>query len=173
MTSLDTERLLYRSQFILGPYFIEKFISWKRIKIGNAIHLTVHPELNTCQINNNGKSITLLGYILDPNNPGDSDSDIVNKLSHKIFNNGANCFEQTYDFGGRWILIVDDGKETRLFTDPAGARQVMYTDKNYTKDLWCASQSGTIAEILNLGMDNEAVNFIHSFKKKGVKSKSV
>src|SRR3989304_5267483 len=163
MTSLDTEKLLYRSQFILGPCFIEKFSSWEKIKINNLIHLTVHPDLNTCQVFIKGKSITLLGYILDPNNPEDSDSDIVNKLSHKIFDDEVNYFKQTYDFGGRWILIVDDGKEIRLFTDPAGTRQVMYTDKNYTKDLWCASQSGIIAEILNLGMDNEAVNFINSF----------
>jgi len=166
MTSLNTERLLYRSQFILGPYFIEKFISWKRIEISNSVRLTVHPDLNTCQVTNKGKSITLLGYILDPNNPEGNDSDILRKLSHKIFDNTVNYFEQTYDFGGRWILIVDDGKEIRLFTDPAGLRQVMYTDKNYTKDLWCASQAGIIAEIINLKTDTDAVNFINSFKMK-------
>lgn len=166
ITSLNTEKLLHRSQFVLGPYFVEKFSSWEKIKINSRIHLTVHPELSTYRVNNNGKSITLLGYILDPNNPEDTDSDIVNKLSHKMFNNGANCFKQTYDFGGRWILIVDDGKEIRLFTDPAGLRQVMFTDKKYTKDFWCASQYGTIAEIMNFEMDKEAVEFINAFKEK-------
>lgn len=166
MTSLDTERLLYRSQFILGPYFIEKFKSWNKINISDVTHLTVHPDLHTYQVAGKKKSITLLGYILDPNNPQDGDSDIINKLFHEIFNDTANYFKQTYNFGGRWILIVDDGEEIRLFTDPAGVRQVVYTDKNYTKDFWCASQPGTIAEILNLKMDNDAVNFINSFKRK-------
>jgi hypothetical protein len=166
MTFLDTERLLYRSQFILGPHYIEKFRTWGKIRICKSIHITVHPDLNSYQVINNGKSITLLGYILDPNNPEDSDSDIVNKLSREIFDDTANYFKQTYNFGGRWILIVDDGEEIRLFTNPAGLRQVVYTDKNCTKDFWCASQLGTIAEILNLEMDNDAVSFINSFKKK-------
>ena len=161
---LDTERMLYRSQFILGTYFIDRFKSWKRIKIGNTIHLTVHPDLNTYQVTIEGKSVTLLGYILDPNNPEYNDSDIVNNLSHKIFNNEVNYFEQTYDFGGRWILIVEDAKETRLFADPAGLRQVVYTERDYAADFWCASQPGTIAEILNLEMDDDAVSFINYFK---------
>ena len=165
MTVFDSERLLYRSQFILGPYFIENFRTWKRIKIGNSIYLTVHPDLKTCQVTNKGKSITLLGYLLDPINPEYSDSDIVNYLSNEIFDDGQSDFKQTYNLGGRWILIINDGKEIRLLTDPAGLRQVCYTDINYTDDLWCASQPGIIAEILNLKMDNDAVNFIHAFKR--------
>jgi hypothetical protein len=160
------ERLQFRSQFVLGPYFIEKLASWKKIKIGTGICITVHPDLNTYQAVNKEKSVTLLGYILDPNNPNDSDSDVINKLSHKIFDGDEPYFGLTYDFGGRWILIVDDGKEPILFTDPAGLRQVVYTEKNSTKDFLCASQPGIIAEVLNLKMDNDAVSFINSFKEK-------
>lgn len=160
------ERLLYRSQFVLGPYFIENYASWKKVKIGNDIFLTVHPDLNTCQIIRKEKSITLLGFILDPNNPNDSDFDVVEKLSHKIFDNDGPYFGLTYDFGGRWILIIDNGKESILFTDPAGLRQVVYTEKNSTRDFWCASQPGMIAEVLNLKMDDDAVRFIKSFKER-------
>ena len=43
------EKLLYRRQYILGPYFIEKLASWKRINICKSICLTVHPELEVYQ----------------------------------------------------------------------------------------------------------------------------
>jgi len=162
----DFEKLQYRSQFVLGPYFIENFVSWKKMKIGNGICLTVHPDLNTYQIISKEKSVTLLGYMLDPNNPHDSDSDVIKKLSLKIFDNVGPYFGLTYDFGGRWILIIDDGKEPILFTDPAGLRQVVYTEKKSTGDFWCASQPGVIAEVLNLKMDEDAVRFINSFKQR-------
>ena len=162
----DLDRLQYRSQFILGPYFIEKLTSWKKIKIGNGICLTVHPDLNVYQAANKGKSVTLLGYILDPNNPNDRDTDVVKKLSHKIFDGAGPYFGLTYDFGGRWILIIDDGKEPILFTDPAGLRQAVYTEKKSTRDFWCASQPGIIAEVLNLKLDDDAVRFINSFKER-------
>src|SRR3990167_3761438 len=157
------EKLLYRNQFVLGPFFIEELASWKRIKINSSLHLTVHPDLNTYQAIYENKSITLLGFILDPDNPQAGDSDIINDLVQKL----SRCdkfIEHTYKFGGRWILIVNDGKETRLFHDATGLRQVFYTDTSYIKDLWCASQPGLIAEILNLQMDKDAVDFIKSYE---------
>ena len=157
------EKLLYRNQFVLGPFFIEELASWKRIKINSSLHLTVHPDLNTYQAIYENKSITLLGFILDPDNPQAGDSDIINDLVQK-FSRCDKFIEHTYKFGGRWILIVNDGEETRLFNDAAGLRQVFYTEKHHTKDLWCASQPKIIAEILNLQMDKDAVDFINSYE---------
>ena len=155
------EELLYSGQFILGPFFIEQFTSWKRISINSSIHLTVHPHLNSFQSVYQDKSLTLLGFILDPDNPQASDSEIINILIHQL----ANCddfLKETYKFGGRWILIVNDGKEIRLFNDATGLRQNFYTDTRYTKDIWCASQPGIIAETLKLEMDPKAIEFINS-----------
>ena len=36
------EKLLYHNQFILGPFFIEKLTSWKRVKINNP---EIAPEI--------------------------------------------------------------------------------------------------------------------------------
>ena len=157
------EKLLYHNQFILGPFFIEELASWKRIKINSSMHLNVHPDLNTYQAVYENKSITLLGFILDPDNPQANDSDIINGLIHNL----SNCdtfFELTYDFGGRWILIVNDAKEIRLFNDATGLRQVFYTETHFTKDLWCASQPSIIAQLLSLKMDKDAVDFINSYE---------
>lgn len=157
------EKLLYHNQFILGPFFVEALPSWKRIKINNSIYLTIHPDLNACQAVYENKSITLIGLILDPENPEADDSDIIGGLIRKL-SDCDNFMACTYKFGGRWILIVDDGGEVRLFNDATGLRQVFYTEILYAGDLWCASQPGILAEILNLEMDGDAIDFINSYE---------
>ena len=154
------EKLLFRRQFILGPHFVEEFPSWKRVKVRDMICLTAHTDLPVYQAVSGNKSLTLLGYILDPNNSRASDADITNDLLRELCNYSSldSFFECTYGFGGRWILVVDDSKEIRLFHDPMGLRQVFYTNACFPKALWCASQPGIIAELLKLEMDNEAVN---------------
>lgn len=160
----DIERLLFRRQFILGPRFVEELASWKRINVGATLCLTVHPDLNTCQVVQGNRSITLLGYVLDPDHPPANDADILARWIRELACSSLEgFFACTYGFGGRWILIVSDGNETRLFNDPMGLRQVFYTNKSYPNALWCASQPGIIAEVLNLELDQGAVaEFINS-----------
>lgn len=159
-TKYALEKFLFRRQFILGPRFLEQFPSWKRIKVGSQNCLTVHPDLPTCQVRAQNKTITLLGYILDPNDPGATDADILNRL----LGNLGTCdslnefFKYTYALGGRWLLILEDGDEVVLFHDAMGLRQVFYTDKAACGAVWCGSQPGIIAETLRLEMDEEAVN---------------
>lgn len=156
----DSKRLLFRRQFVLGPHFIDDLPGWKKIKVGKSICLTVHPDLNTYQGVSEQKSITLLGYVLDPNNPDAKDSDIINSLIFTL----QNCesihyfFNHTTEFGGRWILIVDDGEQIALFNDPMGLRQVFYTNIPPAKEIWCATQPGIIADILQFEMDPVAIN---------------
>lgn len=157
------EKLRYHNQFILGPIYIEKLTSWKKIKVNDSIHLMAHPDLNTHQVAKEGRSLTLIGFILDPDNPESSDADIVNALILKLSDSDS-FVEHTYKYGGRWILIVNDGKEIGLFNDAVGLRQIFYTETLHTNELWCASQSGIIADALDLKMDEEAVNFIKSYE---------
>jgi hypothetical protein len=157
---LDLDKLLFRRQFILGPYFVERLKLWKKIKINDSIFLTVHPDLQLCQTTYKNKSLTLLGYILDPNNPQHNDLDIINSLIRQI--EICDDFFNTENLGGRWIIILDDGKEVTLFNDATGLRQVFYTS-NTSQAMWCASQPGIIAEELNLQIDKDALNnFIDS-----------
>lgn len=164
----DLVKLLFRRQFILGPYYIESLSSWKRFTVRNDIYLTVHPDLPVCQVKQEGKTITLLGYVLDPYNPQYDDLDILNVLLNKLSlqENLKSIVQHTYNYGGRWIIIIDDGNEIILFTDACGYRQVFYTDPAYCRDLWCASQPGTIAQVLGLRTDEEALKFVDLDKYK-------
>jgi hypothetical protein len=131
----NLKKLLFRRQFILGSSFPDALHWWKRINIANHICLTVHPELNACQCVRENKSITLLGYILDPYNPGATDKDIVDLLIEKLakLDNIQSFIEQTYNYGGRWVLIIADGNEIYLFNDALGFRQIFYTEKTFLK----------------------------------------
>jgi hypothetical protein len=159
------EKALHRNQFILGPFFIDEFASWGKTKIGSSLCLMTHPDLNVCQVNHENQSLTLIGYMLDPDDSNASDIDITNRLMSEV-SDFDRLLEGTYKFGGRWILIADDGKLVRLFHDAFGLRQVFYTDANYTSQIWCASQPRMIAEHLGFGEDLRAINFINASKQR-------
>ncbi|MDH4232795.1 MAG: hypothetical protein OEW04_12300 [Nitrospirota bacterium] len=157
------EGLSGRNQFVLGPFFLEGHPTWKRLKVNDSFCLSVHQDLPAYQTREGNKSVTLLGFILDPDNPGADDPAVIDGLLRLLSGCGSFC-EQTYRFGGRWVLIIDDGRDVRLFNDAAGMRQVFYSDPRQTGDLWCASQPGMIAEILDVPMDRGAVDFIDSYE---------
>lgn len=163
MTSMEPHNLLYRNQFVLGPAFMESFPHWEKLSIGSSLKLTTHPDLNVYRAINNDRSITLLGFIVDPENPSRTDAEIIDHLVNTAFNSET-FFEKTFRFGGRWILIINDGQKVILFNDPTGLRQVFHTDSKYVEEFWCASQPGMIAQILDLEMDKQAVAFFNSYE---------
>ncbi len=169
--SVPVMRLLYHGQYVLGPRFVEHLEGWKRVQIARSVYLTAHPDLNVCQVTEGEKSVTLLGFMLDPYDPPATDEDILRQLFGEL----STCdrfFHHTDRFGGRWALIVDDGSQMILFHDPLGQRQVFYTDVRYTGDLWCASQPGIVAGLLGLRMDRDAVNFFDWCRHSGMKEYS-
>jgi hypothetical protein len=161
----NLRKLLFRRQFVLGPHFPDAFPWWKRINIGSHLCLTAHPDLNTYHCVSGNKSITLLGYILDPTTPKANDYEIINRLiANLITSDNQSYFSEVIsNFGGRWILIVNDGRETKLYNDAMGLRQVFYTNAYFSQGIWCASQPRIIAETLELKNDNETTSeFISS-----------
>ncbi len=156
------EDLLYVNQFVLGPRFVDEFPSWQRFKAGSSVFLTVHPLLSVCQVSRGDKTLTLLGYILDPVRPQAGDQKILESLINQL----SSChsfFDRTAIFGGRWVLIVSDGADICLFNDAIGLRQVFYADSDVAGEFWCASQPETIAGLLSLSMDSDAVDFVNSY----------
>ena len=160
--NIDPARLLYRNQFVLGPQYVNWLPSWQRVEIDRSVRLTVHPDLYCYHASDGRKSVTLLGFILDPDDETADNDAIVDDLLERL-EDCDSFFAQTYRFGGRWILIACDGKRTTVFNDPAGLRQVFYTRREYLSELWCASQPGILARLLGLEMDPEALGMIDSY----------
>ena len=153
------ERLSFRRQFVLGPQFVRRFPNWQKVKLDGSLHITAHPDLEICQIGRDDRSITLLGYILDPGDPSATNDGIIGRLFDK-FDTCEGFFEDTACFGGRWILIVNDGRRIVLFTDAAGLRQVCFATVGASDRIWCASQPKLLAEILDLSMSRGALSFM-------------
>src|SRR3990170_5212859 len=162
----DTQRLLFRRQFVLGPRFIAGLPNWKRLSVRATINITLHPDLPACQARKGGMSISLLGYILDPYRPQASDADIVERLLSDLEagRTAEAVIESTYPLGGRWILVVDDGSTVLLFTDPIGYRQAFYSLA--ASSVWCGSQPGILAEVLDLRVDPGASAFIRAYRRR-------
>ncbi|MFM1651725.1 hypothetical protein ACI7RC_06445 [Brevibacillus sp. B_LB10_24] len=157
----DTERLLYRRQYILGPRFLVNRGGWKCLQIGDDLFATVHPDLETAQAYGNGMQLTLLGFLIDPFHPEYSNREVLQHISET-----ASCFDEVIEaaerYGGRWIIICHDGARVRMFHDPCGLRQIFYTKKG--GGLWCGSQPAILVDSLNgsFEQDEAALELVNS-----------
>ena len=75
----DLQKLLYRGQYFLGQKKID-LPDWKHLPIEEKGWLSVHPDLNVVRLNENGFSVILLGFLLDPERPQDDDKAIITRL---------------------------------------------------------------------------------------------
>ena len=111
----DADRLLFRRQFILGPRFVDGLPGWLTLSIGDRHCLTVHPDLGVCQESAGRRTLTLLGYLLDPDNPQASNQDLLRRLvrlpeGHAGWNA---LLARVAMLGGRWLLLVSEGNAVR------------------------------------------------------------
>ena len=161
------KHLLFRNQFIIGPEFDDRLDDWQKVDLDSACKLQVHPDLNYYQVKSDNRWIVLLGFILDPENIEDSNTDIVNKLMDSLVRY-TDVIEKTNGMGGRWILMINDGERKVLLNDAMGTRQLFYTRSSaLAQGLWCASQPALIGHKLDLILDEEAIAFVdsHEFRK--------
>jgi hypothetical protein len=155
----DRRRRLHRRQFILASTIKLEFAGWKAFPIaGGQFVARVHPDLGAIQRSRDGLELTLLGYLTAPDTPAATNEQIVDQLLSQA-SGVMDIFPLVETLGGRWVLIVADGKTVWLLHDAAGLRQVHYTDSTLPTPI-CASQPGLIARELGLPPDREAVESI-------------
>jgi hypothetical protein len=164
-----TQQLLYRRQFLLGPRYGESLPTWKRTPIRANLLLTTHPDLGIHKLAKGNKSLTLLGFLLDPDDPDAGDARILEQLFGPLCEDeaGSKRLECVDRLGGRWVLIVDDGTNVEVFTDFFGMRQVFYTVPEAGMSPWCASHLGLLRTVLDLPFDLEAQDYLEAMKEQG------
>jgi hypothetical protein len=151
---------VFQNQFILGPSFVKSFQSWQKLPIAEDLNLMSHPLLNVTQVKKGKKSLTLIGFILDPFNPNASNRDILKQLFD--FNNIQELIAKTDNYGGRWIIIAVNQNKKYLFQDPLGLRTAYYTTLKFKEGLWVLSQPGLASFLFILNMSSEAEEFVKS-----------
>lgn len=152
----DEERCLFRRQFVLGERYITELSTWTQHAINEHFFLTTHPDLPVTQVADENQSLTLLGYILDPAAPEKDNTAILNAILQSWLQ-GQDIFKSTFQYGGRWVLIVADEDKVELFHDPLGFRTVVYTTPDSSAGRWCASQPDILARFLNIPLNPDAI----------------
>ena len=154
-------------QFILGSRFVDSLVGWQQVDVSDSLKLTLHPEVTVEQKSDGTKSITLIGYILDPQKPESSNADIINNLLKNFFAI-EDLANQTAKYAGRWIIIAQVDGQSGLFNDALGLRQIFYTTPDFTNGFWAMSQPGILAWLYDLKITPEAASFIdsHEFRSR-------
>lgn len=152
----SANKYLYRKQYVIAPFYIERFESWNRLKINDRLYITFHPDISVSKVESESSSITVIGYILDPTNINYTDENILDHLLSK--SSSVNDLVKLLDnYGGRWVIVYENGGNTFIINDAAGLRQVFYTyDEN--GDFWCSSHSKILSEELNIERSREFEN---------------
>jgi len=145
---MTDSNLLFRRQFLLTPDTCTFFGDWQHTNVGHY-HLYAHPDIQLSTVTSADAklTVTLVGYIIDPNCPERSNTDILNTIA-----NFADSVESISDYmsyvSGRFVLIINTLRETLLFHDPCGLRTVYYT--KYNGKLFVGSQPLIFKQILPL-----------------------
>ncbi|MEW6989442.1 hypothetical protein AADZ91_02025 [Colwelliaceae bacterium 6441] len=125
---MNLSHLHFNKQFIISQNNIKSpfFSHWSNKALKNKLTLKTHPELLVTQTNSEANQLTLLGSIINPEKPTDSNQLILNSMLSK-----TNSFDELesffYSLGGRWVLIAQIGQQCRIYHDAAGLKPVFYT----------------------------------------------
>lgn len=154
--------ILHRGQFVLGRRFPRHFTAWTRYPVADGLVLAAHPELFVTQVARAGAALTLIGYLLDPDDPEADDKDILTRLLPAC-SSVTQLLAATSRLGGRWALVAMCGDGVHLFTDPLGLRQVHFAAPVAGADVWALSQPGLAIDALGMEVDPAALEFIDSY----------
>lgn len=152
---------LYFGQFLLGPKAETYIPDWPCWMIDSDRNLIAHPDVACVQATQGILSLTLLGHILDPLSPSDDNRKILERLLH-LYSDRSALIEGTSGFGGRWMIIATNGKESFLFHDALGLRQAHYLDPAVKGEIWVMSQPGMAADLLGQVLEPAASAFMES-----------
>ncbi len=144
----------FRRQFLLGPNKFNPSQNWNSIQINHNLVVSVHPEVIITSKLSDEKAIIIIGNIVDPLNPHLNISEIVNKIFENS-NSIEDVIQCTHSLAGRWLLVFQDEKDTKIFTDPCGFRSAYYV---YSEDgFWCGSQPEIINSVTRLVVDDDTL----------------
>jgi len=155
--------LIFSRQFLLGSKPFIYTDRWRVVQLAKGLVLSVHPQLEL-EIKKSGtETLALLGYLIDPFQPTATSADILEIIVKKT-TSIHELLESTVHLSGRWALIYVGAKDSIIFTDPCGLRQVYYYVNN--DGIWCGSQPEIIkaaAAGLKPNTDKALLAFMKSF----------
>lgn len=118
---------LFRRQFVMGNIGANNLPeSFVKEKLADNFYIYQHKDLNFIRTYRPGRSLILLGFIIDPYNYKASDEEILENIIDNTYD-FKTLLKKTVSLGGRWAIIYKDQNEINILTDPSGLRQVCYS----------------------------------------------
>jgi hypothetical protein len=116
--------LAFRRQFLLTPSPVAEFRSWQQASAGPyALH--VHPDCPLSIAACNGQTAILIGYVLDPRQPGATDADLAGRMARCDTLEGFDhCL---HGLSGRFLAMQIRSGMMRIFADACGLRSLFWT----------------------------------------------
>lgn len=138
---------LYRRQFLISETECNSLNGWQKGSIG-SYHIYVHPDtaINILENSTNHSQIALIGFIINPHAPLESNLDILKQLCENV--SIESITKKLYHYTGRFVLIVKKNNDYSIFHDPCGLRSVFYTQ--FENKLYAASQPLLFKSVISL-----------------------
>jgi hypothetical protein len=152
--TMKNNNLAFRRQFLLSNCPLKKISDWQSNNISVkdfTLYLYTHSDLEVTKAEYLNNQLILLGYIMDPYNPGLSNADIANNNVRN--KNLEELFNNIHKYNGRFIIIYTNNEQTVIFHDAIGFREIYY----YLSDniLLCGSTPSIINEFTDEILDDE------------------
>lgn len=129
------ENLEFRRQFLLSPKPCNNLTNWK-VESFYGSHLYIHPDSAYYKISFNNKEIILIGHILNPETPEQSEFDILKDIDS--CNTNEDIAKVLYYLTGRFILLISYNNNLIVFNDTCGLKTFFYTKNE--NNFFAASQ---------------------------------
>lgn len=144
-------------QFLLGSGFGTLPPGWRERQVA-GITLQHHPQLPVITAGDGEHALTLIGVLLDPDDPDSDDVSLLRRLLHGACEPAA-LAAATARFGGRWVLIGTTPRRRFLLHDALGLRQVFHT---VAAPVQVMSEPGLGGSLLGLSPSQSAQRFVRS-----------
>ncbi|WP_271399223.1 hypothetical protein [Salinicoccus roseus] len=122
------DREFQRKPFIISKAALEQTEDWfENSEPLSAAHFYYDDKTEIVTYDYEGISLILVGYILDIEDGTKAAEEILAELCQLYNHEEKTPFHEKLDFlNGRYILLADDGRDTRLYTDATCMRPVFY-----------------------------------------------
>jgi hypothetical protein len=150
-----------RGWWLLGPQPVAELGGPVR-EVTPGRWLSVAPGLGVVSAESSRVRVTLVGYALDPDDAGVSDAEVASVIAQG-WDGPASLPVVSARFGGRWMVVVDDGRSTFVGQDTFGMRRVLYGP-----DGWCSGSELVLHRHGGFGPDPLAEAFVGRLPARGL-----
>lgn len=143
--------LEFRRQYLLGPSAHDALPGWAPHWVNDRLQLAVHPDLPCTRVDVGGRSLILLGHLIDPRHPERDERAILEEVLREPL--PLRELLRRFDYlTGRWAALYSAEGRVTAFHDAAGLRQIHHC-RDADGAVWIGSRSELLARVTDAPAD--------------------